>query len=132
MMRDKQTEVTRVAACIGRDLTMVQRDMGDLQGSSEDDDEDEDDSQGGGRLSGSDRATELQQLERQCEALDISRKLLDELWNRIQEECLVKIAAGAKTTSGPVTFGSHNSGLQTYTINGGVSHLTFGVRQSGT
>ena len=70
-----------------------------------------------------DRAEALRQLEEERKALDASRKLLDELLSKSQEEAVAKAAGGHSTT---VTFGNQNSGFQAGTITGGVSGTTFG------
>ena len=71
------------------------------------------------------KAEALRQLEEERKALDASRRLLDELLSKSQEEAVAKAAAneGPSTT---VTFGHHNSGFQAGTITGGVSGITFG------
>jgi len=68
----------------------------------------------------------LRQLEEERKALDISRKLLDELLSKSQEEAVAKAAAYNQSSSNTVTFGDGNSGFQAGTINGGVSGITFG------
>ena len=71
------------------------------------------------------KAAALRQLEEERKALNASRKLLDELLAKSQEEAVAK-AAGNQSGSTTVTFGDHNSGFQAGTITGGVSGLTFG------
>ena len=71
------------------------------------------------------KAEALRQLEEERKALDVSRKLLDELLSKSQEEAVAK-AVGNQSHSTTVTFGSHNSGFQARTITGGVSGITFG------
>jgi hypothetical protein len=72
------------------------------------------------------RKTEaLRQLEEERRALNASQKLLDELLTKAQENAVTKVA-GSQSGSTTVTFGDYSSGFQAYTINGGVSGLTFG------
>lgn len=70
------------------------------------------------------KAKALRQLEEERKALDVSRKLLDELLSKSQEEAVAK-AAGNQSHSITMTFGDHNSGFQAGTITGGVSGITF-------
>lgn len=71
------------------------------------------------------KAEALRQLEEERKALDASRKLLDELLSKSQEEA-VATAAGSQPTT--VTFGNHNSGFQAGTVTGGVRGITFGAK----
>ena len=71
------------------------------------------------------KAEALRQLEEERKALDASRKLLNELLSKSQEEAVAK-AAGNQSYSTMVTFGDHNSGFQAGTITGGVSGTIFG------
>jgi hypothetical protein len=67
----------------------------------------------------------LRQLEEGRKAVNASRKLLEELLSKSQEEAVAK-AARNQSHSTTVTFGNQNSGLQVGTINGGVSGIKFG------
>lgn len=71
------------------------------------------------------KAEALRQLKEELKALDASRKLLDELLSKSQEEAVAK-AAGNQSHSTTVTFGDYNSGFQAGTITGGVSGISFG------
>lgn len=71
------------------------------------------------------KAEALRQLKEEGKALDASRKLLNELLSKSQEEAVAK-AAGNQSQSTTVTFGDGNSGFQAGTITGGVSGITFG------
>ena len=71
------------------------------------------------------KAGALRQLQEERKALDASRKLLDELLSKAQEEAVAK-AAGNQSGSTTVTFGAQNSGFQAGTISGGVSGISFG------
>lgn len=72
-----------------------------------------------------DKAGALRQLEEERKALDTTRKLLDELLSKTQEEAVAK-AAGAQSHSPNISFGNQNSGFEAGIINGGVSGISFG------
>jgi hypothetical protein len=55
----------------------------------------------------------------------MSRKLLDELLSKSQEEAVAKLATRNQTNSTTVTFGDQNSGFQAGVIHGGVSGISF-------
>jgi hypothetical protein len=63
----------------------------------------------------------LQHLQEEQNLLSTSRKLLDELLSKSQEEVIAKVAAENQARSTIVTFGNNNSGLQAGVINGPVS-----------
>jgi len=71
------------------------------------------------------KAEALKRLEEERKALDASRKLLNELLAKAQEDAVAK-ATRSRSGSTTVTFGNNNSGFQAGTITGGVSGLTFG------
>jgi hypothetical protein len=71
------------------------------------------------------KAEALRQLEEERKAVNASRKLLDELLSKSQEEAVAK-AAGNQSRATMVTFGNQNWGFQAGTINGGVSGINFG------
>ena len=71
------------------------------------------------------KAEALLQLEEERKAVNVSRKLLEELLSKSQEEAVAK-AAGNQSGLTKVTFGNQNSGFQAGTINGGVSGINFG------
>lgn len=71
-----------------------------------------------------DKAGALRQLEEERKALDASRKLLDELLSKAQEEAVAK-AAGPQRHSPSISFGNQNSGFQAGMINGSVSGISF-------
>lgn len=56
--------------------------------------------------------------------MNASRKLLEELLLKSQEEVVAK-AAWNQSDLTRVTFGNQNSGFQAATINGGVSGINF-------
>jgi hypothetical protein len=68
------------------------------------------------------KADALRQLEERRTALDASRKLLDELLAKSQEEAVVKAAQGNQSTSTTITFGNQNSGFQAGVIHGAVNY----------
>ena len=68
------------------------------------------------------KAEALQQLEEERKALDASRKLLDELLAKSQEDAVAKAAVGSQSTSTTITFGNQNSGFQAGVIHGGVNY----------
>ena len=79
------------------------------------------------------KAEALRQLEEERKALDTSRKLLNELLSKSQEEAVAKASGkqnGLSTmTVGNVTFGSDNKGYQAGHIAGGdFSGMIFGGR----
>lgn len=73
-----------------------------------------------------DKAEALQQLEQERKALNASRRLLDALLSKAQEDAVARAAldhAGGPTN---VSFGNNNSGFQSGVVHGGVRGLTFG------
>ncbi|ORY66126.1 uncharacterized protein BCR38DRAFT_429299 [Pseudomassariella vexata] len=71
------------------------------------------------------KAEALQQVEEQCEALNLSRKLLDELLTKSREEAIIKSSTESQSRSNTVTFGSQNSGFQSGIMYGSVSGISF-------
>ena len=72
------------------------------------------------------KAEALQHLEEERKALSASRKVLDELLSKSQEEAVAKDTAENQSRSTTVILGNHNSGSQAGIINGAVSGMTFG------
>ena len=78
------------------------------------------------------KAEALRQLEEERKALGASRKLLDKLLSKAQEDAVAKEAAGNQSgstivTIGNVTFGKGNKGYQAGSIAGGdFSGMRFG------
>jgi hypothetical protein len=72
------------------------------------------------------KAEAFQQLKAGRKALDASRKLLDELLVKSQEESLTKAALGNQSGSATITIGNHNQGFAAGIIHGGVSGISFG------
>jgi hypothetical protein len=74
------------------------------------------------------KADALRQIEEEHKALRASRKLLDELLMKVQEDTVVKAAAEDQNCSTQVTFGSQNSGFQIGVSNGPISGISFGAK----
>ena len=70
------------------------------------------------------KAEALRQLEEERKAVNASRKLLDELLSKSQEEAVAK-AVGNQSRANVMIFGDQNSGFQAGTINGGVAGINF-------
>jgi hypothetical protein len=66
------------------------------------------------------------QLEQEREAVNASRRLLDELLAKAQEEAVARAATKSQSSSSTVRFGDHNSGMKVHTLNGGVHGASFG------
>jgi hypothetical protein len=73
------------------------------------------------------KADALRQMEEERKALSVSRKLLDKLLLKAQEDAVVKAAAN-QNCSTRVTFGSQNSGFQIGISNGPISGISFGAK----
>ncbi|MCJ1251978.1 hypothetical protein MMC30_009216 [Trapelia coarctata] len=71
-------------------------------------------------------AEALRQLEEERNALNASRKLLDELLSKSQEGAVKKASAENQAGSTTVTFGNQNTGFQSGIINGSFSGISFG------
>ncbi|KAH8723890.1 hypothetical protein GQ44DRAFT_827760 [Phaeosphaeriaceae sp. PMI808] len=115
-----QAEVKGAVTTTDKQLVVLESKLDELNLSS-------DDEEAAGPKEG--KAEALQQLEEERKALDASRRLLDELLSKAQEEAVAKAAAknqGSSTTVTSVTFGNQNSGQQAGVINGGVHGAIFG------
>lgn len=75
-----------------------------------------------------DKAGAMRQIKEEHEVLCASRKLLDELLMKAQEDSVAKAVTENQNRSTPVTFGDHNSGFQVGVSNGAISGITFGVK----
>ncbi|KLJ12784.1 hypothetical protein EMPG_12234 [Blastomyces silverae] len=75
------------------------------------------------------RANVLRQIEEEHKALSASRKLLDELRVKVQEDVLVKAAGEKQNRSTHLVFGNQNSGFQIGISNGPISGISFEARQ---
>jgi hypothetical protein len=112
----EQAEVKGAITTADKQLTVLEKKLEELDLSS-------DGEEAAGPKEG--KAEALRQFEEERKAINASRKLLDELLSKSQEEGVAK-AAGNQSSSTTVTFGNQNSGLQVGTINGGVFGITFG------
>lgn len=75
-----------------------------------------------------DQADAIRQIEEEQKALRASRKILDELFEKMQDEKIEKAAAESQSGSTSVTFGNQNSGFQIGVSNGSISGISFGAR----
>lgn len=111
----KQTEVKGAIATTDRQLIVLENKLEELNLSTDDE---------GAAGPKEDKAETLLQLEEERKAVNASRKLLEELLSKSQEEVIAR-AAGHQSDSTTVTFGNQNSGFQAGTINGAVSGISF-------
>ena len=72
-----------------------------------------------------DVANTVKQMEEERNALDLSRKLLEELLGRVREEAVFKAASEMQTISTHITFGNLERGFQIGTNNGPISCVQF-------
>ena len=72
-----------------------------------------------------DIANTVKQIEEERNALDLSRKLLEELLSRVSEEALFKATRETQSHSTHVTFGNLQKGFQIGTNNGPISGVQF-------
>ena len=72
-----------------------------------------------------DIANTVKQIEEERNALDLSRKLLEELLSRVSEEALFKAARETQSHSTHVAFGNLQKGFQIGTNNGPISGVQF-------
>jgi len=117
-----QAEIKGAVTTTDKQLVVLESRLEELNLSSDDDEE-------AGPKEG--KAEALQQLEEELKAMEASRRLLDELLSKAQEESVSEAAAkslGSSTTVTTVTFGNQNSGQQAGVINGGVHGAVFGGR----
>jgi len=68
------------------------------------------------------KAEALRQLEEERKALESSRKLLEELLSKSQEEAVAKAAARNQGHSTTISFGKQNRGFQAGIIKGDVRY----------
>lgn len=108
-----QAEIKGAVTITDKQLVVLESKLEELNLSSDDDEE-------AGSKDG--KAKALQQLEEERKAMEASRRLLDELLSKAQEEAVAKAAAKAPESSTTVTtkFGDYNSGVQAGVMNGGV------------
>ena len=67
----------------------------------------------------------LQRVEEERSAIELSRKLLNELLSKSQKKIVAKVVAENKSDSIIVTFDNDNSRFQASIISGEVNNLTF-------
>ncbi|KAF2132450.1 hypothetical protein P153DRAFT_421381 [Dothidotthia symphoricarpi CBS 119687] len=72
------------------------------------------------------RVEALRQLEEERKAVATTRKLLDKLLAKAQEEEIQKAVAENQNRSTTATFGHSNSGFQANIVNGGLSGFSWG------
>lgn len=116
----RQVEVSDAIAVADRQLVVVEDRLRELDIS--DDDDDTNDAESVERKSDASK-----QLSEERTALDSSRKLLQELLSKSQEETVAKAAETPHGASN-VTFGKNNSGFQAHTVNGEIHGMTFGQK----
>jgi hypothetical protein len=118
-MSTKQVEVKDAITSADKQLIVLENKLEELNPSS-------DDEEAVGPEEG--KAETLRQFEEERKAVNASRKLLNELLSKAQEEAVAKAAAVNQSHSTTVTFGNQNSGFQVGVLNGGVSGMSFGGR----
>lgn len=70
----------------------------------------------------------MRQMEEERHALSVSRKLLDELLSKAQQEAVAKAATENQDRPTTVTFGTQNSGFQLGISHGPISGISFGKK----
>lgn len=113
----KQNEVNGAITTTDNQLVVLQNRLEELELSSDEEEE---------IMSARGKDEALQRMKNERDALDTSRKLLQELLVKSQEESVAKAALGSQDTSTKISFGEKNSGFQAGIIHGAVSGLTFG------
>jgi hypothetical protein len=113
----RQADVKSAITATDKQLAVLEHRMDEMNPSSDDE-----------ATSGSeeDKAEALRQLEQEREAVDTSRRLLDELLAKAQEAAVARAAARRQSSSSTVRFGDHNSDMQVHTLNGGLHGASFG------
>jgi hypothetical protein len=110
-MSMKYADVKSAITATDKQLAVLEHRMGEMNLSS--DDEETAGSEG-------DKAKAMRQLEQEREAVSVSRRLLDELLSKAQEDAVARAAAKNQGSLNTVTFGHQKSGMQVHTFNGGV------------
>jgi hypothetical protein len=111
----KQAEVKSAIIIAEKQLIVLENKLEELNLSS-------DDEEAAGPKEG--KAEALRQLEEERNTVNTSRKLLEELLSKSQEEAVAKVA-GNQSDSTTVIFGNQNSGFQAGTITSRVSGISF-------
>ena len=115
----KQAEIKGAITTADKQLVVLENRFDELIVSS---DEEEADASAEGK------AEALRQLEEERKALDASRKLLDELLAKAQEENVAKAALGSQRGNTTIMMGNQNQGFAAGIINGAVSEISFGKK----
>ncbi|KAH6704283.1 hypothetical protein BKA61DRAFT_493498 [Leptodontidium sp. MPI-SDFR-AT-0119] len=113
----KQNEVNGAITKADRQLVVLENKLEEMNLSSGDDNDTAGSSQG--------KVEVMRQLEEELKGAKATRKLLNELLSKSQEEAIAK-AVQSQNGSITVSFGAQNSGFQAGNINGTVSGMTFG------
>jgi hypothetical protein len=113
----KEAEVSKAIMSTDRQLAEVESTLGEiyLTGSRHERDQNEEDV-----------TNAVKQIEEERAALGSSRKLLEELLSKAQEDVIARAACESQNRSTRVTFGNNNSGFQIGISNGPISGISFG------
>jgi predicted mannosyl-3-phosphoglycerate phosphatase (HAD superfamily) len=113
----KQAELTGAIATTDEQLAELESTLGQLRlgGTGQE-----------GVQSTDDKDNALKQMGEERAALEISRKLLEELLSKAQEEVIAKAANENQNRSTQVTFGNGNAGFQIGISYGPISGVSFG------
>lgn len=114
----KQTEVKSVITTTDKQLADLESKFDDLNLSSDKE---------AAYLAGG-KVQLLRQLEEERKALNVSKKVLDELLFRAQDGAIMEAAAGHQGGLTTATFGNDISGFQAAVIHGNVSGLNIGAK----
>lgn len=117
MIFTKQTDITSAIRTTDKQLAEVGKRLEELNVAGDDQVEAE---------STKNRADALRQIEEEHKALTTSRKLLNELLSKAQDDAVAKAATESQTRSTIVTFGAQNSGFQIGVSSGPISGISFG------
>jgi Asp/Glu/hydantoin racemase len=115
----RQNEVNEAITATDRQIIVLEDRVNELELSS---DEEE------GRTFSQERSEAQQRLENERDALDASKKLLQELLTKAREEAVQQAALGGRAGSTTITFGNQNSGFQAGIVNGNVNSQTSGAK----
>lgn len=117
MIFTKQTDIASAIRTTDKQLAEVGKRLEELNVAGDDQAEAE---------STKNRADALRQIEEEHKALSTSRKLLNELLSKAQDDAVAKAVTESQTHSTIVTFGAQNSGLQIGVSSGPISGISFG------
>lgn len=113
----KQTDIASAIRTTDKQLAEVGERLGELNVTDDDQIEAE---------STKNRADALRQIEEERKALSTSRKLLNELLSKAQDDAVAKAAIENQIRSTIVTFSAQNSGFQIGVNSGPISGISFG------